>query len=897
MGVIPESSAVRPAEPARPDEAALLRAVEECRRVLTLTVLSRRMLYVGAGAALVPLLAIIGDHQWSGGLPRWVLASLLAAWTIGLTGGVLGGVAATYRRRFNRVYAGRCLERACGIRHNSIVNALLLRDGGLAAYAEDAAVRQATRDLTAHPALESVTPGRPWLAPVALLAAVAAWGLYSAGSPKPIGPSLARFFGANVKAPAATWLELLRPAAGEVVHAGEALTVEIGVHGRSAAEVRFDVLDPGDETGTTIRTSVPAEPVGERGDHWRLVLPPFGVQGDIHYRCVAGEGRLDGVIPVQPQPDVEAVEILLEPPAYTGWASRMATGPDLDVLAGTQATFALRANVPIRDPVFVFRGESELRTRMDAGDGTRRTATLTMRLTQSGAYHIEFCDRWGYPCRNPARRRLEVRPDRPPAVSIVLPAEGQVPGDVVDVSQFPELVAVAEDDVGVSEVALVMQVGDASQRAGVTTGGAANGPRVTGRVPTAGLPVRIGQKVQAWFEAADGRVLLDGHPAPQLAKSRVLTLVRSGKPPTTEPAPEQAVASQPAEKRDRPAAKRGGQRGTRSGDGAPTDDGSAKDEPPGGADAPPPPETQPGEGSGESEEHESAAKPPEQPPTSAPAANTGEGTGEEKREGGSTPSGKLGGELKRFVREHGEEARKAREAARGPANPESQPSEGAKPQPATQPASGEGGGGNEGPNAESQPAEGADASPEGGEPARAGEGGDGSKMPGGGAATGNGETSEGGAQGPTSAPAPPRDVPRGEPDEGETTGMLETLDLLEMEARGEGVTEDMLINVGWPPEQAAAFVRAIKRLHAAAQEAGGLERVRRLLFDTRLGEQERQAGRGLSAEVDREVGPVEARQDGLARIAPPAGESVPEDLEALLEAYYRALAAERAREK
>ncbi|MCK4343285.1 MAG: hypothetical protein KAY37_16345 [Phycisphaerae bacterium] len=880
-------------------EAVLLAAVGGYRSRLTYRALLVRLMAVLSAAVLIPLLVVVADHVWSGGLPRTLLRGALLGWIVGLAGALLGVMLVTFRRRLNRVFVARQLEIVSRIGHNSLVNALFLRAVPALAYAEDAALRQAARDVATHEPSEALEPRRgrrTWVTP-AVTAAV--WILYLTLSPKPIWPSLQRFFGVDREAPTATWLELVRPGPNDAPHVGEPLEIEIAVHGRAVRDVRLEILDartagtgpgrytlwhrlpaggtagtgPGryirGEADAPLREYLSTESVGVAGDHRRFVLAPFEVQDDIHFRCTAGDARLEGVIPIEPQPEVVSLEIVLEPPAYSGRRREVVSDPDLHALAGTRATFRLSANVAVCDPVFVFRGSRETRTRMSVDPDAPRGATLALILEESGTYRIEFSDPWAVPRRDPPEHLAEVRPDEPPSVRVIVPGPEEVFLDIVDVARWPELVAVAEDDLGVVKLSFVLDRDGVVSRTVLTTEGAAARVRVPGRVETAALPLEPDRPAQAWFEATDGRVLPNGRSAPQVAGSRVLMLMQFPDPP----------------------ANRRKQKSEQEGDDDQPSDDNASDEgdDPGGDREDVDNDGGAGE-EGRGDEKGDGPEPSDQP-----------GEAEDDTSGDDDDLEK---ELRGFVEGHGEEAEEVgrrlreKEAEQDRPNPDTQPadesgqsagdqdSEGAEngPKPETQPAEADEA------TPETQPANEDDSSPE--ETEREGDDGGGQKPKDGSSANGDDvNTADPEDLKPPAEPPLDGDAPLG------STGLAETLDLLELLERGGEVTEDMLIDMGWPAERAAAFVRSLERLHETARKWGGTEQLRRQVFDTRVGDEERQAGRGLSGNVQRETDPAEAARESLRRIAPPAEQSVPENLRALLEAYYRSLAAHREQEE
>ena len=918
-------------------------AVEACRSRLTRRALLARVLVVLSLTVLFPLVVVAGDHLWSGGLPRGLLRAVLTVWGLAVTVTLLGTVLVTLLRRLSPIFIARHLERAHGIRHNTVVNALLLRRDGQATYAENAALRRAAGDLAAQgPArAPELSPSR--LSGLLLLATLAVWVLYVVSSPKPIGPSVARFFGADVPAPTATWLELVRPGPEDVAHVGEPLEIEIAMHGRPVTDVIFEILGPGGEPDEALRQYTLSESVGAGVDRRQVVLAPFVVTGDLHYRCRAGDGKLEGVIPVHPRPDVETLAVDLTPPAYTGWPAERNAGADLNVLAGTQAAFALRANVAIADPVFVlFDGRREARTRMTVPPGSPREARLSLTLSQSGTYHVEFNDRWGYALRDPRSHTITVRGDLPPRVELAVPSEADAGGGAVDVRGLAELIAIAEDDVGIATLTFHYQPqgAGAAETRNLPLGGAGDRDSVSGRVPVADLPLRPGSMAIVWFQAEDGRVLPSGRPAPQSATSSKVTLVW--------PAEERSRKRRSAES-DKPDQGQDAEPGTQE-DEKPADGGNC-DEDGNGA------------GSGDDQAHG-----PDEGKVQGDAADdyeSGSGMKSDEEEDGEDASGEDGfGEgLDEFVKRHGQQAQEALRGAReardaendstagsptdqgqeqesgGPerenTNESSDESEsgsdeqsGDSPQPSGEAADqeqtdsdkqdaadsagakpGECSGGETGGSAtgETNPAAGKEASEESsdsgkesedsssdGQPDGASEGP--ANSPGGGGEPGA-DDAGGGAESaePDAADSSPaKERPLAEvPDD--STGLPETLELLEMLERGEGITADMLTDAGWSAREAAEFVRDLRALHAAARRAGSVG-TGRFTFDARVGDAERRAGGGVSDDVVQGAGAVQRHEDKLRRITPPAEQTVPAPLQKLLDAYYRALAAKSAGE-
>ncbi|MGD8454537.1 MAG: hypothetical protein PVJ57_22210 [Phycisphaerae bacterium] len=904
----PNSTPVRRASAAAVVDAEL----DRCgRRLAARAFLGQAGTLLAAGAVF-PLLAVVADHIWPHGLPRTLLTGAVLIWAVGLTVLCTWLTVRALTRRWNRLFLARLLERAGGIRHNSIINALLLRGGSARVGVLDAAQRQAARDVRRHPpARLGETPASA--APLAVaIAALLAWAVYILVSPKAVGPSLGRFLGMDLAAPTATRLTWLEPAPGDIVHAGEELRITVAVGGRVPDEVLFDVTSPGSPAAADPRLRYRFRPVetGPTG-HWQLMLAPHEVRDDIPYRVSAGDGTLTGVIDVQPQPVVADVEIDLRPPAYTGWPVRTVAAGELNVLAGTQATFHLRANVDVRDAVFVLVGQRETRTRMTVDPDDARRFSQAMLLVDSGEYRIEFNDRHGYACRDPFRQRIIVRPDAPPAVEIVDPpapsADSPEEEEVVNVADQPELVAVANDDVRVAGLCLVHEYNGATVRLPLVGTGSADECRQRIIVPTEPLVPRPGDRARVWFEVTDNRAQLDGTFAPQTAASRVITLTRDasddtpttdGDEPTSQPEQGEGDESETGEEQ---AGEEENDDEQGTGEEDASEEGTGEE---GEGDEP---TSQPAEQGGEDAES----------PTSAPAdSEASDGTGE----GGDAEE-----ELERFIERHGEMARdverRLREREQQENAGQDQGDESEQGQPTSQPQDGEQSAeqppSNE-PSRENPPEQPPQSDPDADEqpdsppdqpsedPAKPDE----PSTP----EPGEGNPPESAnpqqppdepqpPQTPATQPAddtpPPASQPADEPDDAEppelaaaeSEGLAETIDLLEMLRRGEEITEDDLVEMGWSPPQANAFVKALERLYDTMSRTGEFDAaLNRLYHAINVGDASVQQGTGPGDNVNTGVTPGQSATDDLGRIVPPPEQQVPAHLRAVLDAYYRALA-------
>lgn len=511
-----------------PAEAQLCAAVRGYRTRSAWLGFAGGVLLAGLLSAAVLLGLVVADHLRTGGLPTAVLRLAGYGWLVLLGGGVLLAAGMSLRHRLGALYIARELERRTGIPHNTVVNALLIRRSG-ASYAADAAAVRAAADLRHYADAEtSESPFGGRMLGVLAGLTVAAWVTYALLSPKPIPPSLGRLFGSLEPAPTATRLELVYPGPGEVVHAQQPLKLELRVTGRPADEVVLELCEP-DAPATARRMTVLTAPADDGNGRWASVqLAPVDVRPGLWLHATANDAVLRQPLPIVAAPQPEALTIVLEPPAYTRQPPRPSPTLDFTALAGTRATFTLQANAPLRNPVLVFAGERETRTRMRTADETAQTATLALVLTESGHYTVEFADPWDGAYRNAPPHEIEVVADTPPTIELLAPTAEQVPDDNIDVGRFPKLLVAAEDDVGVLTFALVRE--DDDTHTPLLDPNAAFATRVVREVAAAELVPTPGTRVTVHFVAQDGFTTPDGAAQPHGVQSRSYTLLRAAEP-------------------------------------------------------------------------------------------------------------------------------------------------------------------------------------------------------------------------------------------------------------------------------------------------------------------------------------------------------------------------------
>lgn len=512
------------------DLAELHAALQRERWRLSWALVGKAVLLVASFALLIPLLAITLDHALPGGLPLQVISATGLMWVSGLA--VVAVVLAGWwlLRRLSWAYVARRFERHSGVRHNAVLNAVLLSDNREASFATGAAARQAWIALEQAEPLPA--PRRLPLGGLLLVITLALWLIYMLLQPKPIGPSLARFFGFALPAPTATSVARVSPAPGDVVYAGAPLQLVFDINGRTVESATFVRLEENVAAGAPL--PLDAVPTANAPHRWRIQLAPHEVTaGTLAYTIAAGDAVFADTIEVRPEPRLVGVTVEIEPPAYTDLPARTTTDPELSVWFGTQARFAIESNAAISDPIFVHRGASEARTRMRTRASEPNVARVAVPLLESGEYRFLFTDDVGRAAESETFR-VTVRRDTAPVVEVVEP---RVSEPVLDVSDVPFLRVEARDDLRVNSLAVLVEQDDGTEQRvplELADRGARLGHAIV-TIPTAEFAVPAGGERRVRFIARDNYAERDGTPAPQVGSSASYTLTLANPPPSNAP--------------------------------------------------------------------------------------------------------------------------------------------------------------------------------------------------------------------------------------------------------------------------------------------------------------------------------------------------------------------------
>lgn len=199
---------------------------------------------------------------------------------------------------------------------------------------------------------------------------------------------------------------------------------------------------------------------------FRTLLP--ALQEDLAFR-VRGGDDLDGepqiVIEVLQAPDVSALAIAVEPPAYTGLETQLYYDQDVEVLAGSRISVSMLPE-PIsatgRVRLFPSDREIDLESRAfparEQRDESVEGLGFELTATEDLRYRFELIDTDGLANPDPGLFAVHVTPDRAPTVEWISPGRSEV--ESVPGGSLPVRVR-AQDDFGLDSISLL--IGDLAE--------------------------------------------------------------------------------------------------------------------------------------------------------------------------------------------------------------------------------------------------------------------------------------------------------------------------------------------------------------------------------------------------------------------------------------------------
>ena len=255
----------------------------------------------------------------------------------------------------------------------------------------------------------------------------------------------------------------LRVAPGNIkVDQGKPVEIEWTLSGRTDREVKLLTRPAGDPQGVWSQRDFSASQATERGDRFLTFTARIdSVKKPMEYRAAAGNlespiYRIDVRYPLA----LKGVKIEVTPPAYTNHPPKTTEDPNLTVVEGSSARFAITLDQPPRTASLVIR---DLARRDDeAAPPSTRTVPLeiagtelTALLPLTGDMKYSIIAETSEGQRLPENSyRVRVRPDQPPEVYF------EEPGDELEVHTLAEVLMRirVRDDFGLARAGIVFEV-------------------------------------------------------------------------------------------------------------------------------------------------------------------------------------------------------------------------------------------------------------------------------------------------------------------------------------------------------------------------------------------------------------------------------------------------------
>jgi hypothetical protein len=467
-GIAPPAAQPGGPSPARlgAGEAFIEDRLQRTRRQVKLVDLATAAMTLALGVMLYLFAAVVLD-QWiiPGGLGMLGRCVFLA--------GLLGGGGYYFVRhvlpplvyRINPIFAADTIEHSWPTLKNSLINFLLVRNHRQEtnAVVYHALEQRAAADLSAVKIETAVDRAHVIRLASVLTGMVLIFGAYLILSPKSPLVSTGRILWpwADLAAPTRVTIGDVRPG-NTIAFFGDAVPVTAEIAGLREGEHATLVYSTTD--GRTVDQEVPLAPVGQ-GHRMQATLPPgnLGLQQSLTYRLQAGDCHTPLYrIEARVAPAIVVESVDYHYPPYTGFHDRPVKGQgDLRAIEGTRVTIHASANHAIRQAEIDLNCAGLHSVRMDS-DGQKATGQFTLQMSDDDrgrprydSYRLLFTNSDGQTNRRPVRYRIEVQPDLPPDVKILVPREEEA--QVGEDGQLQITIHAEDPDFGLRRVALRME--------------------------------------------------------------------------------------------------------------------------------------------------------------------------------------------------------------------------------------------------------------------------------------------------------------------------------------------------------------------------------------------------------------------------------------------------------
>ena len=455
-----------------PCEQFIHEQVSRTRRTLKIVDLATSLIVLVAGLLGLLLLVAMADH-WvvPGGLGMEIR---FAVFFLALAASLWYGWKHLWPHlvyRVNPVYAAQTIERSSPSLKNSLLNLLLFGQ-------QRETIPEAVYHTLEHQAAERLkrvtvenAVDRSRLIHIGYLfaALVVLIALYKILSPKDPFVSARRIVmpWAEIAAPSRVSIENVDPGTDTVTR-GEVVTISAMIRGLEEdedAQLRFTTDDrQAVDQSLTMHSSDGLHFQCQLTDH-SASSRSTGVQGNLHYRIVAGDGHSKSFfLTVVEAPALTVKQVEYDYPEYTGYADQIITDDGhIRAIEGTKITLHARANGSIAEAYVDFEADGRRDLAMEHQDDTAKAMfALALRPDRRTPKHTCYALRMknveGRRNHQPVQHTIEVFPDYPPEVEL------RTPSDNVRDVQLNETVVIEvearDPDFALSDVQLVGEVAD-----------------------------------------------------------------------------------------------------------------------------------------------------------------------------------------------------------------------------------------------------------------------------------------------------------------------------------------------------------------------------------------------------------------------------------------------------
>ncbi|MEM7316038.1 MAG: hypothetical protein AAF497_23120, partial [Planctomycetota bacterium] len=436
------------------------------RSYIKLSDLAGLMMGLAAVVITYLIVVVILDH-WVLKMTTWGRLACLVTLIVGVAVYIIAYVVPELMRKINPAYAAQMVERNEPSLRNSLINFVMLRPRRESVHEVvfEQVEEQAAKRLS-KVQVDSAIDHSPLIRlACALLLSLVAFAGYAILSPKSPFQTLSRILQpfSDIAQPARVRLRDVQPG-NTTVYAGRKVDVSVIAENTNEDDTVWLVYSSTD--GQVANQRIPMQP-DSSGFKYTGSLPSgdAGVQRDLEYRIEVGDAEAGPyTVAVSPAPSIFVEQIQYRFPAYTGKAAETINDRgDISAIEGTQVTIVARANQEIRSARVEFDpsedGEAQLnveKRRTMEHDGQTARVTFPLTLTQDGpthsSYQLRFTSVDGITNDQPVEYPINVTPDLPPLVEILVPQKQrvQVP---VNAKQLIEIRAV-DPDYGLASVRL-----------------------------------------------------------------------------------------------------------------------------------------------------------------------------------------------------------------------------------------------------------------------------------------------------------------------------------------------------------------------------------------------------------------------------------------------------------